>query len=104
LPSTPTTPTPSAGGGVSSQGRGANTTESAFTSSADAGRIKSQGKEQQGEGASGKCLADDRFEWLRHGPQSAAREMDFGARPGVGADPEDTKNVFRPGSCYLSSL
>jgi hypothetical protein len=75
-----------------------------FTSSADADRIKSQGKEQQDEDASDKCLADDRFEWLRHGAGSAAREADFGARPGVGANPEDTKNVFKAGSCYLSSL
>ena len=76
-----------------------NGSEITFSSSADADRIKSQGKEKQDDDTSGECPADDRFEWLRHGARSTAREVDWGQQPGIGTGPEDTKNVFKSGTC-----
>ena len=76
-------------------------TEITFASSADTDRIKGEGKGKQDEGNSGGCPAADRLAWLKHGARSAAREADWHQPSTVGTGPEDTKNVFKAGSCYL---
>ena len=70
-------------------------------SSADVQRIKDEGREEQAEDTP-ECADADRLEWVARGPRSAARDADFGRRSSVGTDPEDTRYLFKPGSCYFT--
>lgn len=80
----------------------AGDTEIGPLSSADVQRIKDEGKEERAMQESGSCADEDRFEWLERGPRSAARDLDFGRRSGIGADPEDTDDVFKIDNCYFT--
>ena len=71
-------------------------------SSADVQRIKEEGREERAMKELGSCDDEDRLEWLERGARSAARDLDWGRRSGVGTDPEATDDVFRQGGCYFT--
>lgn len=97
----------SAGGPASSAGTGPEQitfvqNDVSVPSASETERIRGEGKETQAGEQSGGCPSGEGLEWLSAGPRSAARDLDWGRRSGVGTDPEDTENVFEPGSCYFS--
>lgn len=65
-------------------------------------RIRDEGEENKDTDESGGCPGEDHLEWLKEGARSAARDLDWGRRSGVGTDPEDVENVFKPASCYFA--
>jgi hypothetical protein len=48
-----------------------------------------------------ECSDEDRLEWLRRGPRTAARDLDWGRRSGIGANPESAGSIFQSDGCYF---